>query len=54
MLILRPHLGLTGKGIWNGLVKAARKRKEGMVEGCQSFAIWEFYPTSRVQKCGQV
>ena len=27
MLILRPHLGLTGKGFWNGLVMAARKRK---------------------------
>lgn len=31
--------GLNGKRFWDGLVMAARKRKKGMVEGCQSVVI---------------
>lgn len=32
---------------------ASRKRKKGMVEGCQSLAISEFNPPSKAQRGGK-
>lgn len=42
--------GLTGKG----LVMAARKRKDGTVEGCQSFAISDFTQLHRPREVDKV
>lgn len=46
--------GLAGKGFWDGLVMAARKRKEGMVERCQSFAISDFIQLQRPREVEKV